>query len=83
MTFNREKIVFLAPLNWDFLSLPRLAWANFLIFQLCHMNDDLGKILSMKSSEIKSYTANKQKRINFDPKICQFLGPKGPLTIKK
>jgi hypothetical protein len=25
MTFNREKIVFLAPLNWDFLPLPGLA----------------------------------------------------------
>jgi len=25
MTFNREKIVFMAPLNWDFLPLPGLA----------------------------------------------------------
>jgi hypothetical protein len=41
------------------------------------MNDDLVKILSVKSSEIKSYTANKQKKSILTPKSVSFWAQKG------
>jgi len=45
-----------APLKRDFLPSPGLAGANFLIFQICHINDELGKILSRESSGMRSYS---------------------------
>jgi hypothetical protein len=46
------------------------------------MNDDLGKILSVKSSEIKSYTANKQKNSILILKSISFLAQKGLWKFK-
>jgi len=56
MTFYRGKMVILGPLKRDFLPLPGRAWANFLIFQIWHINDELGQILSRESSEMRSYS---------------------------
>jgi len=46
------------------------------------MNDDLVKILSVKSSEIKSYTANKQKNSILTPKSVSFWAQKGLWQLK-